>query len=152
MAHSTVLSQWVKFEICILAKLWARAHVFFAHNFMVLAQTSKQITSYEKSLENKKPKLSCTNMWSLSKILSKFMECSFCSKRDTERFRFKEFFSGVLFARCDSPYAAHFWAYFCAALMNFFAGSTGERMTHTNANAASNDKPASYTRLQQYLY
>ena len=43
----------MKFEICILAKF--RTDVVFARNFMVLAQTSKQIsstelTSYEKKL------------------------------------------------------------------------------------------------------
>ena len=56
---------------------------------MVLAQIRKQIsstelTSYEKSLENKRLEFSCTNTWSLSKILSKFMETSFRTKKKAQ--------------------------------------------------------------------
>ena len=111
MEHSTAL--WVKFEICILAKF--NSDVLYS-TFKILPQISKlisssQLTSHEKSWENEKAELSCTNSWSLSKVLPKFMESSCRSQKKTELgvHLHTFFFSGVQFADVMLDMLHIFW-------------------------------------------
>ena len=109
-----------------------RSVVLCASNFMILPQINKlisssELTSHEKNLEIEKPELSCTNTWSLSKVLPKFMESLswFLSKKKTEPGldlkNFKcapaHFFLGGAICRRDAWYVTHFRAYFCASLL-----------------------------------
>ena len=62
-----------------------------SHNFMILLQTSKQISfpylhHTQKSLEKRNQKVYCINWWDLFKVSPKFFESSLCSRSGPDHF------------------------------------------------------------------